>query len=181
MKITLLILGVLLSLNLVKAQSSIMDYKIISDSTNIYKSVDDILKMEDFKGKVVYVDFWGTRCGPCLKEFEYIPELKKRFQNDSVEFLYLCSPYSLGWDKDNEKRWKDLIVKHKLTGTNILISAECYMAGFFEKYKDKVANMYIIPTYLLVDKQGKITDFNALRPSSKDLLYNKIQLLLDEK
>ena len=181
MKVSLLILGLLISVIVVKSQDLRNDHKIIGDSLNIYKSVDDILRLKDFQNKVVYVDIWGTRCGPCLGEFKFLPELKDRFKNDSIEFLYLCCPYDLEWDSKNAVLWRELIKKHHLTGTNILMSAECYTKGFFDKYKDKVAVMYLIPTYLLVDKQGNIVDFNAPRPSSKNVLYDKIELLLGKK
>lgn len=163
-------------------QKTIEDYTIFGDKENIYKSIDDILEMDGLRNKVVYVDIWGTHCGPCIREFSNLPELKTRFKNDSVVFLYLCSPYKVKWDKKNAKLWEELIVKHDLSGINILISAECYMDGFYEKYKDKFSpqSMYAIPRYLLVDKKGVIADFNAPRPSSKEKLFSAIQALIDE-
>lgn len=183
MKTSILLLGIILSSCLVKGQNSSMNYKIIVDSISIYKSVDNILEMEELKNRVVYVDIWGTRCPPCLTEFEYIPLLKKRFKNDSIVFLYLCSPYSMHWDKKNEELWQKIIKKHNLEGIHVLISAECYMSGFFERYKGKYTEnrLYGIPTYLLVDKHGEIVDFDAPRPSSNEVLYNEIQKLLDKK
>jgi len=50
---------------------------IIYDSTQVFKSLEDFLTLERFKGKVVYLDFWGIGCKPCLNEFAYLPELKK--------------------------------------------------------------------------------------------------------
>lgn len=99
MKTTILLV---LLINIISAysQESINNYMIFGDSTNTYSSSDEILKLEMFQNKVVYVDIWGTRCPPCLKEFEFLPELKNRFEKESLVFLYLCSPYSMEWDKD---------------------------------------------------------------------------------
>lgn len=145
-------------------------------------SIDDILILDELKSKVVYVDIWGTHCGPCIKEFANLHELKTRLKTDSVVFLYLCNPYKLKWDKKNAKLWKELILEHDLAGINILMSAECYMDGFYEKYKDKFSpqTMYAIPRYFLVNKDGEIVNFSAPRPSSKEELYSAMQALLEE-
>jgi len=182
-KFIILLLGFILFHTGGEAQNVNDDYTIIADSTNIYPTIDSILKLDKLQNKVVYVDIWGTRCSPCLREFAYLPALKEKFANDSVAFLYLCCPYSLKWDKQNEKRWLDLIIKNELKGVNVFISPECYGTGFFEKYKDNYTEerRYTIPTYLLVDKKGEIVNFNAPRPSTGNLLYKDIQSLLDEE
>ena len=46
---------------------------IICDSTQVFKTIEDVLALNRFKNKVVYLDFWGTGCSPCLKEFEFLP------------------------------------------------------------------------------------------------------------
>lgn len=97
----LVIISMLLFCEITYAQKSIADFEIIEDSTNIFKSIDDYFKLDKFKGKVIYVDVWGTRCGPCIKEFEYHKGLKEKFKDKSVEFLYLRSPYSMNWDQQN--------------------------------------------------------------------------------
>jgi thiol-disulfide isomerase/thioredoxin len=182
MKTTFFILVIILTSIYSIAQKSSDNYLIIGDSTNTYKSVDDILRRNEYKNKVVYVDIWGTRCPPCLREFENIPQLKKRFANDSIVFLYLCSPYTLKWDKNNEILWQKIIKEHKLSGMHVLMSAECYGKGFFEKYRDKYteSRLYGIPTYLLVNKKGIIVNFDAPRPSAGEKLFSEIQSLLNQ-
>lgn len=181
MKKWYLVLGIIFSgVCILKAEEDKGNYVLIGDSTNAYPTINSILKLDYFDNKVVYIDIWGTRCGPCLREFKHLKPLKKRFNKDSIVFLYLSSPYSERWDDNNAERWKELIYKHKLTGVNILMSAECYV-GFFKRYKDKYENkeMYAIPTYLLVDRNGKIVDFKAPRPSERVKLFREIELLLD--
>jgi thiol-disulfide isomerase/thioredoxin len=179
----IILIGLLLIQTISFSQENNLDgFKIIADSTNIYKSIDDILRINDFDNNVVYVDIWGTRCGPCLQEFAHTAELKERFRDKPIKFLYACSPYTMEWDKDNEKLWKELIAKYNLKGVNVFMSPECYMEGFFEKYSDKYPEneKWSIPAYLLVNKKGEIVNFRAARPSTKEKLYAEIEKLLDE-
>lgn len=155
---------------------------IICDSTQIFKSIEDVLKMNQFKNKVVYLDFWGTRCSPCIEEFNFLPDLKKKFQNEPIEYLYIVTyDEEKKWNSYGEKLWKILIEKYKLTGVNIRISQKA-QDRFYAKYRNMVNPKWadIVPAYLLFNKQGKVVTFFAPRPSSKEVLYSEIQKLLNE-
>ncbi|MBL7967059.1 MAG: redoxin family protein [Prolixibacteraceae bacterium] len=155
---------------------------IICDSIQIFKSIEDVLKMNRFKNKVVYLDFWGTRCSPCIEEFNFLPDLKKKFQNEPIEYLYIVTyDEKREWDSYREKLWKILIEKHKLTGVNLLVSSNA-QHQFYAKHSNIVDPKWadIVPAYLLFNKQGKVVSFFAPRPSSKEVLYAEIQKLLNE-
>ncbi|MFB6341531.1 TlpA family protein disulfide reductase [Saccharicrinis sp. FJH62] len=181
MKFQTIILFILFSLN-AYSQDNKGEFIMINDTLNQYGDIDKILNLGVFKNKVVYVDIWGTKCGPCLNEFQYLDDLKQRFRNDSVVYLYMCSRYGKTRDKANEKLWEELVFKNRLKGVNILISNECYKDGFWQLYKNNYSEnrLYGIPTYLLVNKDGDIINFDAPRPSKKEILYSEIQKLLDE-
>ena len=159
------------------------DFFLYGDSTNIYTDIDKILAMDALKNKVVYVDIWGTRCRSCLREFQHVPKIQQKYlDNTSIVFLYLCSPYTIHWDADNAKRWRAQVYQYDLKGMHLLISAECYENGFFNKYKSRIKpeNMFMIPTYLLVNKKGEIVNFNAAKPSNQQELFSQIDNLLKE-
>lgn len=143
------------------------------EDTTQFSSLEQILALPEFRDKVVFIDMWGTRCGPCIQEFAFASSLKEYFNNKPVMFLYLKSPYTF----DDSKEWKDMINKYDLKGVHVAMSISFYMDGFWEKYKKHYAEkrMYTIPTYLLADKTGKIVSFDAPRPSSKSKLYKLIE------
>ncbi|MDA7027771.1 thiol-disulfide oxidoreductase ResA [Bacillus sp. CLL-7-23] len=45
------------------------------------------LKLEDLKGKGVFLNFWGSWCEPCKKEFPYMVNQYKKFKDQGVEIV----------------------------------------------------------------------------------------------
>ncbi|MBU8788754.1 MULTISPECIES: thiol-disulfide oxidoreductase ResA [Bacillus] len=54
-------------------------------------SLEDVngnrLKLSDLKGKGVFLNFWGTWCEPCKKEFPYMANQYKEFKDQGVEIV----------------------------------------------------------------------------------------------
>lgn len=118
---------------------------------------------EKHQGKVLYVDFWGTGCGPCIREFPNSKLLKEQLQDKDIEFVYLCDP------TENDK-WKAAIAKYQLQGDNYLLTKD-------QKTSLRhVFNFNGIPRYLIVDKEGSFVDKNAPRPSSKFIKNTLVKL-----
>ena len=93
----------------------------IADSLMKYPTIEHMIDLPYFENKVVLVDLWYTSCPPCIKEFQFNPALKNRYQDQEVAFLYICVPNSAKW-KDNEKTWIELIKKHNLAGVHIKVT-----------------------------------------------------------
>ncbi|WP_040228269.1 thiol-disulfide oxidoreductase ResA [Bhargavaea cecembensis] len=44
-------------------------------------------KLSDYKGEGVFLNFWGTWCGPCKSEMPHMEELYKEFEEKGVHVL----------------------------------------------------------------------------------------------
>lgn len=43
--------------------------------------------LSKLKGKVVYLDFWASWCGPCRKSFPWMNEMKRKYAADGLEIV----------------------------------------------------------------------------------------------
>lgn len=136
-------------------------------------SLADLVEREEFENKVLYVDLWGVYCRPCIEEFKNLPEIKEKYKNKGVEFVYLASPYN---HINDVQKWKAAVKKYDLKGHNMLMSVD-----FYKGIWDEVPEMeepFVIPHYLIIDKNKRVIDANAPRPSQKERLYSTLDNLL---
>ena len=98
------------------------------------------IRLSDFKGKVVLVDFWGTWCGPCR---EQIPHEKQKVLREYKDRPFVL----LGVAQDTKDHLKEFLATSPLPWPNILdetnaISDRWGVAAF--------------PSFILVDHKGLI-------------------------
>jgi len=129
------------------------------------------ITLDQFKGKVVYIDFWASWCGPCRKQFPFAKELKKKLskkQKKKVEFLYISID-------NGEKIWKNAIKKMDIEGYHVLST------GGWSSKVCKYFNIRSIPRYMLIDKKGRIAESNAKRPGQQGVLEDIVRLVGEKK
>ena len=125
-------------------------------------SADSIIQtiLETNKGSVIYIDFWGTWCGPCLAAMREAEPFVKRLKND-VAFVYLC----LDSEKDGwEKTSKVMGIEEQNYFLNAKQSSDMRIA--FE--------IQGIPFYMLIDKNGTIVNKGNNLRIYDSTVYNKI-------
>lgn len=141
------------------------------DNFSDFQNIEDLINYEDFKNHVLFIDIWTVYCGPCLKEFQQSKDLKERYKDKPVKFIYLVDIINTAEYID---RWDSLINQYELYGYHMQMSKKFYNNINLINGIDFVGK----PHYLLVDKRGNIVNPNAERPSSKEKLYNQIDRLL---
>ena len=125
------------------------------------------ITLKEFKGKVVYIDFWASWCGPCRKQFPFAKELKHNLtksQKKQIVFLYISID-------NTEQIWKSAIDKLGIEGYHVLSK------GGWNSKAVKFFGINSIPRYMIVDKKGKIVDIDAKRPQMQGLLDDLLGLL----
>src|SRR6476661_265546 len=112
------------------------------------------VSLADYKGKVVYLDFWASWCGPCMAEVPASVALKKKFEGQDVVFLYVSID-------DDEAKWKQALAKHPLTSAN---SVHGWTKGF-DAPTPAGYQVNAIPAYFVVGRDGRLAASPAPRPS----------------
>ncbi len=111
---------------------------------------------DQLKGQLIYIDVWATWCMPCIKEIPHLKALQKQFEGKPVRFVSICID-------DKRERWKKMVTDEELDG--IQLFADNTKSRFKERY-----SIQGVPTFIIIDKDGKIIDRKAKRPSNPELI-----------
>ena len=121
-----------------------------------------------FRGYVIYVDVWGTWCGPCRAAMENVSALKKMLEGKPVVYLYFCN-------NSPEDAWRTFIrQKHLDTDNAIHYNLPRAQENAIEQFLEVSG----FPTYRLVDTTGKLMPGGAPWPSNTSAAAAAIEQLL---
>ncbi len=108
--------------------------------------------LSQFKGKYVFIDFWATWCGPCKQEIPFLKKLYEDYQKKNIVIM------SISIDQD-KKAWEKMVTEEGF---------KWFQFHDGKKMSDKYVVRFI-PSFILIDKEGKIIDPRAPNPSSTEL------------
>lgn len=109
------------------------------EGINIFN--DSIVSLESMHGKYVFVDFWATTCGPCIREFPNLKTMYEKYNRTDFEILGIVEDRTKGnilsFIKEKNVIWPTIIRKSSTTNLT--------------EYK-----VPIYPTSFLINPNGKI-------------------------
>lgn len=117
------------------------DVEGMSDGEKILRKL-----IEPYKGRIIYVDIWGTWCTPCRENLKDSWKLKEALKDYDIVYLYLAN-------RSSDEAWKSVISEYNLTGPNCVhYNLPADQQNAIEQYIGVTG----YPTYKLIDKQGNI-------------------------
>lgn len=123
------------------------------------------LRLSEFRGDVVMINFWATWCGPCRQEMPLLDELYTRYERVGFNLL------GVNID-DDSSRAMDMIEE---LGVNFPV--------LFDARKE-VSELYAVdamPVTVIVDREGTVRHVHhGYKPGYEDMYLDQIRSLLRE-
>ena len=99
------------------------------------------MELRNCEGKVVFLNFWATWCGPCKEEMPSMEALYQRFKQKDFVFLTISVDY------EGKKPVKEFIERQRYTFP-VLLDPKCEILDVYKVTR--------IPTTFIIDKNRKI-------------------------
>nr|WP_317358948.1 cytochrome c biogenesis protein CcdA [uncultured Tyzzerella sp.] len=130
--------------------------------------------LSDYKGKVVFLNFWATWCNPCLIEMPHIEELYAEYgyNKEDVVILGVANPSSEEYPHNSDVSKEEIKQFIKDKGYTFPI--------VFDETGEVLSNYFVraFPTTFMINKDGKIYGYVS-GTLTKDIMKNIITQTLD--
>ncbi len=165
MKVKNLLLGLTLS---VFAATSLASSDLTGQAAPDFalkSSSGDNLRLSEYRGDVVMVNFWATWCGPCRQEMPLLDELYSRYERVGFSLL--------GVNIDDDSRKAMNMVSELGVSFPVLFDAR--------KEVSKLYRVEAMPVTVLIDREGTVRYVHhGYKPGYEDKYLDQIRSLLRE-
>jgi len=123
------------------------------------------IKLDDYKGKVVYVDFWASWCGPCAQSFPWMNSMQSKYGSKGFQII------GINVDAKNEDAKKFLVS-----------TPASFVVAYDPKgVTPKQYGLLGMPSSYLIDKTGKVVFVHSgFNKSDAGVLEAKIKALVEK-
>lgn len=120
-----------------------------------------VVRLADYRGKVVLLDFWATWCGPCKIEIPWFKEFERQNKDKGFAVIGVAMDEE-GWD----------VVKPFASSIGINYRLVLGDEKLAEQYGKAVPELHgdveALPTTFLIDRGGKIASVHIGLASKRD-------------
>lgn len=126
------------------------------------------IKLSDYLGEYILLDFWGSWCAPCRKELPMLKDLQSKYATSEFVDAEGFQVFSVGIETNSE-RWKSAIDREQM-------SWEAHVSSFrrFEEPAAVAYDVKYIPSYFLIGPDGKIKLVNVTLDQIDSFLGKKV-------
>lgn len=111
-------------------------------------------RLSDYRGEGVFLNFWGTWCGPCKKEMPYMENQHLAFEEKGVNILAVNI-------KESELKVKTFRDQYGLTFPIAIDKTESVKSAY---------NIVPLPTTFLIDEDGRIEQIITREMSENEII-----------
>lgn len=105
-----------------------------------YHSSEHLVSLNDFEGKVVYLDFWASWCKPCRTSFPWMNDMQAKYGKQGFEVISI--------NLDQDKSSIAVFLKSYPASFRILLDPQGEVASDYE--------LVGMPSSYLIDKWGNL-------------------------
>jgi peroxiredoxin len=165
MKIKNLTLGLLVTvLAATSLASSDLEGQVAPDFA-LKSSTGENLRLSEYRGNVVMINFWATWCGPCRQEMPLLDELYTRYERVGFSLL--------GVNIDEDSRRAMQMIEDLGVSFPVLFDAR--------KEVSKLYEVEAMPVTVLVDREGNVRYVHhGYKPGYEDKYLDQVRSLLRE-
>ena len=128
-------------------------------------STGENLRLSEFRGDVVMINFWATWCGPCRQEMPLLDELYTRYERVGFNLL--------GVNIDDDSRRAMQMIEELGVNFPVLFDAK--------KEVSKLYEVDAMPVTVLVDREGNVRHVHhGYKPGYEEKYLDQIRSLLRE-
>lgn len=122
-------------------------------------------RLSDYQGKVIYLDFWASFCGPCRQSLPALDELQKEYDPEKFQVL------AINVDGDVEEALA-FLKQYPVTYTMLVEHTGKTQRDY---------NLVGLPTSFLIDQKGEVIgSFQGFHPEHITRLRKALNYLLEE-
>jgi peroxiredoxin len=128
-------------------------------------STGENMRLSEFRGDVVMINFWATWCGPCRQEMPLLDELYSRYQRVGFNLL--------GVNIDDDSNRAMNMIEELGVNFPVLFDAR--------KEVSKLYEVEAMPVTVIVDRKGTVRYIHhGYKPGYEDMYLDQIRSLLRE-